>query len=125
MTDFYTAPQSDLTAESENTSGLGKGHPIPDGVKGFSFGAFFLNWIWAIGNRTWIGLLALVPYIGFVVAIVLAIKGREWAWQNKQWDSVEHFQKVQKSWSVWGVVIIGGFFLLGILAAILIPAYAT
>ena len=25
---------------------------IPDGVKGWSWGAFFLNWIWAIGNRS-------------------------------------------------------------------------
>ena len=46
----------------ENTSGKGKGHPIPDGVKGWSWGAFLLNWIWAIGNSTWIGLLCLIPF---------------------------------------------------------------
>ena len=45
------------------------------------------------------------------------------AWQNKRWDSVEHFQRVQKQWSFWGVLIIGGIFLLGIVAAIAIPAY--
>ena len=33
---------------------------IPDGVRGWSWGAFLLNWIWAIGNKTWIGLLALI-----------------------------------------------------------------
>ena len=56
---------------------------IPDGVKGWSWGAFFLNWIWAIGNRTWIGLIAIIPYVGFIMAIVLGFKGREWAWKKQ------------------------------------------
>jgi hypothetical protein len=64
-----------------------------------------------------------VPYVGFIVSIYLGFKGREMAWQNKRWDSVEHFQRVQKQWSFWGVLIIGGIFLLGIVAAIAIPAY--
>ena len=90
-------PNSNLVGPSENNSGQGKGIIPPEGVRGWSWGAFLLNWIWAIGNRTWVGLFALVPYIGFVVAIVLGIKGREWAWQNKEWESVEHFLAVQKS----------------------------
>lgn len=98
---------------------------IPDGVKGWSWGAFLLSWIWAIGNRTWIGLLAIIPYIGFIVAIYLGIKGRELAWKNKQWDSLEHFNRVQRKWTIWSLVIIVGFFGLGILAAISIPAYQT
>jgi len=80
------------------------------------------NWLWAPFNKTWIGLLALIPYVGFIVAIILGIKGREWAWQNKRWDSVEHFQRVQRKWSLWSLVFVG-IFLLGILAAIAIPAY--
>lgn len=78
--------------------------PIPDGVKGWSWGAFFLNWIWAIGNKTWIGLLALIPYVNIGIAIWLGIKGREMAWKNKPWDSLEHFNRVQKKWSMWGVI---------------------
>ena len=78
------------TDDSANTSGMGKGHPLPAGAKGWSWGAFLLNWIWAIGNRTWIGLLSLLPYIGFIFSITLGIKGREWAWQNKRWDSLKH-----------------------------------
>lgn len=96
---------------------------IPDGIKGWSWGAFLLGPIWAIGNKTWIGLLALVPYVGFIMSIVLGLKGREWAWKNKQWDSVDHFNKVQKKWSFWGVTIIAGVFVIGLLAAIAIPAY--
>ena len=96
---------------------------MPDGIKGWSWGAFFLNWIWAIGNRTWIGLLAFIPYVGFIMAIVLGIKGREWAWKNKEWESVEHFNRVQKKWSYWGVGIFGLIFISGMFAAIAIPAY--
>jgi len=100
---------------------------IPAGVTGWSWGAFLLNWIWAIGNKTWIGLLALVPFVGFVMAIVLGVKGREWAWQNGKWESVEHFNRVQKKWSIWGIgLTLAGFvlmFVMGILAAIAIPSY--
>jgi hypothetical protein len=97
--------------------------PIPDGVKGWSWGAFLLNWVWAVGNRTWWGLLALVPYVGLVVAIWLGIKGREMAWKNGSWDSVEHFNRVQKKWSQWAVGLMLAAVLIGILAAIAVPAY--
>ena len=121
---IYTPPQTDPLAatDTDNTSGMGKGHPIPDGVKGWSWGAFFLNWIWAIGNKTWIGLIALIPYLGFVMVIILGIKGREWAWRNKQWESVEHFQKVQRRWSIWGSVITL-LMLAFIFLSVAIPAY--
>lgn len=126
MNNPYQSPVSMVKTsqhEGENTSGMGKGAALPDGVKGWSWGAFLLNWIWAIGNKTWIGLLCLIPYIGFVVSIYLGIKGRELAWQNKRWDSLEHFNRVQRQWSKWGLIIFIGIFGLGILAAIAIPAY--
>ena len=97
---------------------------IPDGVKGWSWGAFFLNGIWAIGNRTWIGLLAFVPYIGWIVAFWLGFKGREMAWKNKKWDSLDHFNRVQRRWSQWGVGIMIAAALLGVLAALVAPEEA-
>ena len=123
MSNVYETPKSNLNVDQENNSGLGKVESLPDGVKGWSWGAFLLSWIWAIGNKTWIGLLAFLPYVGFIFAIILGFKGREWAWQNKKWESVEHFQKVQKKWSFWGVLLVVGVMGLGILAAIAIPAY--
>lgn len=95
------------------------GGDIPEGVKGWSWGAFFLSVFWAIGNRTWIGLLGLVPYVGWIVAFYLGFKGRELAWKNKQWDSLEHFNRVQRRWSQWGVGIVLVAFLLGVVGAIL------
>lgn len=97
--------------------------PLPDGIKGWSWGAFLLNWIWAIGNKTWIGLLALIPYVNIVMAIILGIKGREWAWRNQQWDSVEHFNRVQRKWSIWGGVLVLVSAVIGLVLAVAIPAY--
>ncbi len=79
---------------------------IPAGVAGWSWGAFVFGWFWAVCNKTWIGLLALVPGIGFIMHVVLGFKGREWAWQNDHWDSVEHFQKVQRRWSIVAIGLI-------------------
>lgn len=90
---------------------------LPEGIKGWSWGAFIFGWIWAIFNRTWIGILGLIPIVGFVMSFVLGFKGREWAWKNKQWESVEHFKRVQKNWSIAGfiflAVAIGGGIALG------------
>ena len=96
---------------------------IPDGIRGWSWGAFLLSWVWAIGNKTWIGLLALIPYVGLIMAIILGIKGREWAWQNKEWDSIEHFQRVQKQWNRWAFIIVGALLVIGLLAGIGIAMY--
>ena len=96
---------------------------LPPGIKGWSWGAFLLNWIWALGNRVWLGLLCLVPYVGFIMVIVLGFKGREWAWKAKKWESVEHFNRVQRTWTKWALIIIGMCVLIGILAAIAIPSY--
>ena len=102
-----------------NTSGMGRGHPLPEGVQGWSWGAFFLSIIWAVFNRAWIGLLVLLPYVGIGVYIWMCIKGREWAWQNKRWDSVEEFNRVQRLWTMAGAAIFGGVFLLTLVVLIL------
>ncbi len=92
-------------------------------MKGWSWGALLLSWIWAVSNRVWIGLLCLIPYVGFLVAIYLGIKGSELAWRNKRWASLEHFNRVQERWSLWGVIIVVGVAVLGIAGGIAIPAY--
>jgi Tfp pilus assembly major pilin PilA len=95
---------------------------IPDAARGLCWGGFFLNWIWALGNSTWIGLLTLVPFIGIVMPFVLLFKGREWAWKNNDWKSVEHFNATQRTWSVVGFCLC--FIpVSGVLAAIAIPNF--
>ena len=106
-----------------NCGALQSAGAIPDGIRGWSWGAFLLNWIWAIGNRTWIGLLALIPYGNIVIAIILGIKGREWAWKNKKWESVEHFNRVQRKWSIWGGIILLVGCIAGVAFAVLLPSH--
>jgi hypothetical protein len=102
-------------AAISNTSGQKGEAVVPDAIKGLNWGAFLLNWIWGIGNRTWFGLAALLPVVGWIVPFFLLIKGNEWAWRNKRWDSVEHFRWVQRRWAQWGVgLLLAGLILGGI-----------
>ncbi len=87
---------------------------IPPEIDRWNWGAFLLNWIWGVGNNTFIALLTLVPVVGFVMLFVLGAKGSRWAWRNGRWDSVEHFKRVQRLWAIWGAIIwIGGIALIG------------
>lgn len=80
---------------------------FPDELRKWNWGAFLLNWIWGLGNRTYIALLACVPIVNIVMMFVLGAKGNEWAWRNKHWDNIEHFKRVQRLWSIWAVSIFG------------------
>jgi len=104
-----------------NTSGRGRLDHLPEGVAGWSWGGFVFSWIWAIGNRTWPGLLGLVPGVGLVMRVLLGMKGRQWAWQNRRWDSVAQFRRVQRRWSIAAGVVA----LLVLIALIAAVATAT
>jgi hypothetical protein len=97
-----------------NTSGHGTETVIPQEIKGWSWGAFLLSWIWGIGNRTYIAFLCFVPVLNLVMIFILGAKGNEWAWRNKHWESVEAFKRTQKKWMIAGLVIFG----LGILSIV-------
>jgi hypothetical protein len=88
-----------------NNSGQGKLSALPVELSGWNWGAFFLSWIWGIGNNTWIAFLTFIPIINLIMIFVLGAKGNEWAWQNKRWNSFEHFKKVQKLWGIWGLIL--------------------
>lgn len=128
-------PVSDLA----NNSGQGAGSPVLDIVsKKFSWGAFLLNWIWGLGNKTFITLIifpislaAYIPFVGWLVtlgcSIWFGIKGNEWAWQNKRWESIEHFHAVQKKWAMWGVIlfVLQMILIIGIFVLMFIPFMMT
>ena len=124
MDNRYTPPGASLDGASliaaANNSGGGGAIVVPEGVKGWSWGAFLFNWFWAVFNKTWIGLLMFVPLVNLYMQFYLGFKGRELAWRNKRWDNLEHFQRVQRKWSVWGVWVtvvsmVLGFAVLGLL----------
>ena len=91
---------------TDNSSGQGflQGE-VPPEIKEWNWGAFFLTWIWGIGNKVWVALVGLVPvpFLGLAVGIVLGIKGSEWAWQCKKWDGIEQFRHRQRIWMYWGI----------------------
>jgi hypothetical protein len=103
----------------ENTSGQGETEDVPREIICRNWGAFFLNWIWGIRNKTYIAFLSLVPVAGFVMMIVLGLRGNEWAWQNRRWESVEQFQREQKIWSKWGIRLAKVLLVLAILGFLL------
>lgn len=90
---------------AENTSGQGSTAVVPEEIKEWNWGAFFLTWIWGIGNKVWLALVALapVPFVGLAMGIILGIKGSEWAWQSKKWGSIEEFRHRQRIWMYWGI----------------------
>jgi hypothetical protein len=86
---------------------------IPAEINRWNWGAFLLNWIWGIGNQTYIALLALIPGVNLVMWFVLGAKGSAWAWRNGRWDSVEHFKRVQRGWAIAGIAVWIGVLVLG------------
>jgi hypothetical protein len=99
------APNTKPDTSMPNTSGQGFSAIVPPELQGWNWGAFLLTWVWGIGNRVWLALLALVPIpmAGLAVSILLGVKGNEWAWQFKKWDSIEQFRRTQRIWLYWGI----------------------
>jgi len=114
MSDTYaTGP---MRAEMQNTSGQGPAFEAPAGIGRLNWGAFAFSWIWGLGNRTYIALLALLPPLNLVMPFVLLFKGDKWAWQNDRWRDLEHFRTVQKHWAIAAAVVygLGAAFFVGI-----------
>ena len=93
--------------------------PVPPEVlsAGFNWGAFWLHWIWGIAHNVWLSLLVFVaPWP--VMQIILALKGNEWAWQNRAFTSVEQFKETQRAWALWGWILAGVSALLVVLVLV-------
>jgi len=116
----------------------GQQGPVPLAVKRWNWGAFFLTWIWIIGNRLWLVLgVALGCWLGYVGLVLIAallleralgfdefacrlvlgyagwlgwrvlpaLKGNEWAWRYRRFESVAQFTQTQKAWQDWGWIL--------------------
>ena len=92
-----------------NTSGQGSRAEVPAAIRSkFNWGAFLLNWIWGLGNRTYLTLIYLIigfiPIVNFVISIWFGFMGNEWAWRNKRFGGVQHFNESQKKWTIAGII---------------------
>jgi heme/copper-type cytochrome/quinol oxidase subunit 2 len=108
------------TAAADNTSDQGKAALVPPEVDRWNWGAFLLNWIWGIGNATPIALLVFIPFFGFVWIFVLGAKGSAWAWRNRKWDSVAHFRRVQRLWTIWACVALAAIIVFAVALFLLV-----
>lgn len=101
---------------------------VPAEIRGWNWGAFWLCWIWGLGNKTYTALLGLLPGVNVVISFVLGAMGNRWAWQNRAWESVAQFREVQKAWSVFGWGMAAGFLLgvltlAGLVGLLIIPVF--
>ena len=55
----------------QNTSGQGKDAVVPAEIRGWSWGAFFLTWIWGVGNNTYRAFWMFCPFVNLVFWFVL------------------------------------------------------
>jgi hypothetical protein len=113
-------PAPAAASASINNSGQGGGTTLPGEIRGWSWGGFVFGWIWGIFNSVWLSFLGfIVPFWSFV----LGAKGKQWAWQNKKWDSIEHFKSTQHTWDLWGKILffvwLAGMLLWGLIVLVM------
>lgn len=82
-------------------------------LKRWNWGAFFLGFVWGIGNKLPFTLVEILipPPLGLFWRIFLAIKGDKWAWQKKDWPSIEDFRRTQRLWAIFGFLFFIALFL--------------
>ena len=111
-------------------------HPdmVQKEIMRWNWGAFLMTWIWAIGNRLWIWVVIALGAIAIsiipsennktawvslicqgVISVILGVKGSEWAWKSKKWESIEQFKKTQEKWRTWGIVFSIVGFVIGLI----------
>lgn len=79
------------------------GKETPKEIKGWNWGAFSFSWMWGIGNKTYLPLFNLIPIFNIVWIFVTGFKGNEWAWQKGDYQDIETFKQVQKTWNIAGI----------------------
>lgn len=87
---------------------------LSNDLKHFNWGAFLLNWIWGIMHGKYITLVyfpaCLIPVIGpIAVSIWFGLVGNKWAWDSKNWSSIEDFNQIQRNWvKIWLILFVLG-----------------
>lgn len=107
---------------TENTNNLNQEYINKNIYQKFNWGAFGFSIIWGIFHKQWITLIILPisfitygGYINLLLSIFFGIKGNEWAWNSKKWESPEKFHASQRIW----VILLIVFTMIGIISSIL------
>ena len=102
-----------------------------DEVAKFNWGAFFGTWIWGLFNKSYKTLFMLLLWFtpaAIPFAIICGIKGNEWAYKNKKYESVDKLHKSQAKqaiiWTIfWPLISIMISVLLGLFTGVAIHKY--
>ncbi len=103
------------TDEYDERSGEGENSIIPEEIKGWSWGAMGLTWIWGLSHGVYRSLLVFVPIFNIVYIFILGAKGREWAWRSGKYKDVEEFRESQKVWDIVGALLIGAIIIFSVM----------
>ncbi len=105
---------------------------VPAEIMGrFNWGAFFWNWIWGLNHKAYITLhmltititayaleaiakgakqatvVSVIVGIGWILQLAFSIYlgkvGNQLAWKSGRFESVDHFNQVQRAWVAWGI----------------------
>ena len=77
---------------------------LPEGVRGWNWGAFMFTFFWGVGNRAYLSFLVLVPILNIVWPFICGGLGNKWAWQSGYFKDVETFRVAQSTWNRAGLV---------------------
>ena len=80
------------------------------------FGIYFLSLlVW------WIPFAVIfVSILDLGVSVLFGIKGTEWAWNNRSWNSITNFKQTQETWNKAGLA----FFLFGVMIMVIVVIYS-
>jgi len=116
-----------------NTSGMGSGYPVPEAARGWSFAGFVPFGLFAFvnGMPLWgaIGLIASIffSFLYAIYAIIVGVMGKEQAWQNRRFDSLQQYQDVMRAWNTWGLILLvvgGALMVLNLMLALAVFGYS-
>ncbi len=104
---FGSGPSSGGYVQLENTSGMGGGHPLPPETQNMNFAGCLPCGIFAFlnGSALW-GLITIAASLVFgnLAGLILVIKGNEFAWQNRRFESRQQYRETMDAWNQWGKV---------------------
>ncbi len=88
---------------------------------GWNWGGFLIPYLWLLGHgQIGVALLlmasASIPFVAVLhlllypmVGIYLGLNGYELAWKHSPYHSVEQLRERERSWTLWGAVVVALF----------------
>lgn len=70
----------------------------------WNWGAFMLNFPFAIGTYSYLCLLSLVPFLNIIWVFVSGARGSRWALDSGKYKNYEEFNAVMSSWNRAGLI---------------------